>query len=947
METWGQGDTDYAPNIATDRVARLCTELITRFHPLRSPMPLVVLRATPDPDQAAADEAVSKGVEFIRETSQRRGLRCRVVADDQDGEDFHRGLSVLRELAGKPWKDHRRPHSEPYVFARSELLAAVEEAATADDEHSVLTRLERMRWRPTPADGETGSRPQQALRTVLSPANLVGATLVAAIGAAAATRGWLVLGALAGLLLAVGGRAWARQYEGLLPWHGRAGRWLATTTFLATATTCPPVWSAWRPRLSRATRAARADEVAQIFHRAIAGPEGDERDRARQFYLQLRALALLDDLRSNFRTRPVGRARRHVTPPVVFIPRATRRNGGIVLLRVISDVRSRRSELDPLLVVAGLAQADEGELDAPAVVAPAFTGAEIVPDPTALYRAWVRDHLRIGQSPSVASNLPWVLPIRLPAELLTTTGTEPHDTSPLGPTRRLPGSPRLVAALAVLATLGATGWYVADRADTCRPLPLLHAFDRETVRLNDTECYGISDGGAVFGTGGVQLNGAVPGEPGTGTGVGAGWDLERLMERIGEENAQARSAGRHVVMIYAGEVTAEPGGDPATALNGLRELAGVYAKQKAVNKQNAHGTAERPKIVLLVANGAHGMIRQGETVDTIVDYVRAHREEVVGVVGLSRDRKDTGEAIEKLRAVGLPVLDPMNSDDDLEEQPNYFGLAATNSEEARAFRHVIGMGRVAGVRAGANALVLTPPGGGDPYSLQQAAAAVGELGPRGARLKVREESYGSLTVADLKGPLCDRRPALVYFTGRAEQLGDLGRAMKHVSCSRPLKVALLTGDDMTKTLAVKGLDELPGWATLHYAALAAPLNTLGDSELPVDIADALGRKQTPAASDPLFEDGTTALSYDAATLLYEATRIALSQPGMVARTLLMQELRGATGDFDLSPGRKGEPCGHAVALFRVPVRAGQSDRQPQQIFYGRLDAKGKICTVGD
>jgi hypothetical protein len=177
---------------------RLCKVLIDRFHPLRTPMPLVALRAVAEPDRPAADDEVRKGVEFLREMHLRRGLRCRVVEAAQDGDDFHRGLAVLRDLAGKPWESRHRPHSETYVFPRSGLLEAIEQAVSADDEHTVLARLERMRWRPRPAGDGTGGWALQALRAATTPANLVGAAVVATLGGVAATQGLLVLGVLAG-----------------------------------------------------------------------------------------------------------------------------------------------------------------------------------------------------------------------------------------------------------------------------------------------------------------------------------------------------------------------------------------------------------------------------------------------------------------------------------------------------------------------------------------------------------------------------------------------------------------------------------------------------------------------------------------------------------------------------------------------------------------------------
>jgi hypothetical protein len=692
---------------------------------------------------------------------------------------------------------------------------------------------------------------------------------------------------------------------------------MSTTTFLAAASNSAPVWSIWRPRQSRATRATRANEVAQIFQLAAGGPEGPERERARQFYLELRTLALLDDLRYNFRPRPVLRVRRHVLPPMVFVPRATRENGGIALLRVISDVRSRRSELDPLLVIAGLTRSDEAELHVRTVVASAFTDPGAEPDPTALYFAWVRDHLRVGQSPSVAASLPWVLPIRLPASLLDATGTLAHDASALGPPNWLRSAPRLLAGLVVIGMLTGAGVYVGKQPKNCDPDPL-HAFDRDT-EVDAGECYGISDGSVVFTPDrGVRLNGESHSDRGTGKGAGE-LDLTYLMKRIKAENEAARSK-RHVVLFYVGELTAAD--TPGTALNGLRELAGVHAKQKALNARDGAGGVGQPKVVVEVANGGYLMKRQAKTVTRIIRYAREHPHEVLGVVGFSRDNESTHKSVERLGNEGLNVLAPQNSDNHLaKSHPNYFGLAATNHEQARAFQEAIAEKRV---EADGTAVILTPPDNEDIYSRQQTRDAEEALTDAG--LKVHKKSYKEVEAA-----LCDWDPGVLYFTGRAEKLTELADALTASRCA-PDKLALLTGDDLTKALATKGGEALPDYVTLYYASLAAPKYTLRYSQLPADIAKVLGVAKRPSPDDPLFEDGTMALAYDAATVLYEAALDARLEPAFINGRLLATTRNGAGGEIDLRPEHRGRQCGHTVAVFKVHKNA----RTAEEVFYRGL-----------
>lgn len=163
--------------------------------------------------------------------------------------------------------------------------------------------------------------------------------------------GWtatLLLTAAATLVLAVV-RLLTTSAPPLL-WLRRASRWLATTSSLAASSTAYPSdgWSWLSPSGSWRVIRARAAAVAL---RVAEAREGDA--AARQFHLELRVQALLEDLRHNYRPRAWdGRRGKRTVPPVVLLPTATRENGGVLLINAINNVRSRRSEVDPLLLLA-------------------------------------------------------------------------------------------------------------------------------------------------------------------------------------------------------------------------------------------------------------------------------------------------------------------------------------------------------------------------------------------------------------------------------------------------------------------------------------------------------------------------------------------------------------------------------------------------------------------
>ncbi len=109
---------------------------------------------------------------------------------------------------------------------------------------------------------------------------------------------------------------------------------------------------------------------------------------------------------------------------MLILRRVSRENGGIELIKAVSDVRSRRSELDPLLIVAGVAAADAPLLDRGTDTGTLPNGADSRSQPLSRparlqqrLRHWYDEwagNLRADQSPSRTNALPWVLRIALP-----------------------------------------------------------------------------------------------------------------------------------------------------------------------------------------------------------------------------------------------------------------------------------------------------------------------------------------------------------------------------------------------------------------------------------------------------------------------------------------------------------------------------------------------------
>ncbi len=394
---------------------------------------------------------------------------------------------------------------------------------------------------------ERGTR-WDSLRESVRPETFVGALFIALLSVLLGEVDWLLtalVSALALIGLAVAGLA-SRAAPPLL-WLRRASRWFATTSSLAASSTGHPSdgWSWFSPSGSWRVIGARARAVAERVAEAGAGDE-----HARQFHLELRVQALLEDLRHNYRPHSLDwRRSKRTVPPVVFLPRATQDNGGILLINAINNVRSRRSEVAPLLLLASLPASEIMRHTPPLPPerpgSGPRTGGSGAQD---RYERWVKD-LSLGQSPVAAATLAWVL---LPLSTEKLTDEHAHAQLVTHRVRRTWAwwvmSRASIAVLVVGSLLGAFLWAGHWRDTYCHG-PLT---DRNTDaiwkgRAGDRECVGVATAPEVLfaGGNGLELNGA-----------GKGITFERIERAIREENDDIEPGAAYVTVVYAGPLTA-------------------------------------------------------------------------------------------------------------------------------------------------------------------------------------------------------------------------------------------------------------------------------------------------------------------------------------------------------------------------------------------------------
>ncbi|MFE4668831.1 hypothetical protein ACFRI7_36740 [Streptomyces sp. NPDC056716] len=929
------------PNDGGGLVLDLCAELIDGYARRQGPMPVVLLHAAQEDPLGRHDDWVKEIVDLVYKAQKPRWLLCRSVdpppgsgalsgqapgaAPDADEGGYYAATALVQDVAGGLWENSGRSQYRPYRLPCSQLLASLDRALDdvagrgdgTPDPRAVVTRLGELR-RPAGARRRSGGF-RQALGPVLSPATALGSAAVACVGVLAARLGsWYLVGAMLVALLLWGAGGWVRHWAAPAR-LGPGCRWFATTTFPVSPSTEAPVWSLWHPRLSRATLEERAVEVVrQLLTAARPVDAGEtaaqaaEREVARQFCLQLRTLALLEDLRESHRPAWDLRHRKRTVPPLLLIPRATRANGALPLLRAISDVRSRRSEQDPLLVVAGIAHTDLAGLSERTQLPLPALGAH-GRDVGELYEAWVERSLRTGQSPSMNAALPWILPVALSDELLHPYDGYASPESHRRKTFRVPRSAWLLwsrwtlLAACALTTVGAAAHYQHLTGKYCGGWQAVWNHDLELI---GDECVGVASNAPL----------PVGDDPVLSVGGESRIGLEGLQEKISEANGSLDPGKDHITLVFAGALTTKAQ-ETGEAVDVLRQLAGVYLAQHHINSFAESNSAL--KVRILIANGGQGMRHQEAMAAKIVGLARRDPS-VVGVVGMGIHTPGSAPAVREFQKAGLAVVGTTNSATALAEQfGNYVGMAATDREQASALVKLLGAAQ------GRSSIVLAPAGSGksgDSYGADQAQYAREELERADFTSHPRIDypvDGTSPELVDAIKAVCDQQADIVYLAGRASHLKPLMQGLAQNSSCQGHTITVLSGDDMTKKQFANDSFDFPVGARLLYASLTYE-ETLKTSDLYRFAQRAFGSAQEPTYQDPLFVDGFLALSYDAATALHRAADKAKvpengGAPAVLAALRSVDFRSAATGDITFRHSDASDPNlrGHGIGLYEI------------------------------
>ncbi|MFJ9481759.1 ABC transporter substrate-binding protein [Streptomyces mirabilis] len=905
--------------------------LIRDFRTSDPPMPIVVLHA-----EDADDERVASCVQELCGGQSAHGTRCAVVPPEQEGTtEVRRAAGLVRDLGDPKRWGNRGSIYRRYAFPRLRLVHAIEDAvrelgpdwsalpassssaeSTYDPAQRLLNQLAKQRWRPKSAARWHAGVP------LFDMAHILPASLVTALAALLARTDWylaVVLGVGFLLLLAVlsyilPGRA------PIFLWLRRESKWFMTTTFLrAAARGRVTEVSLLRPVRSWKAIAARAVDVAEALE------VGDE------FQLQLYVLALFEDLRDNHRRWSWDlRGFKRPRPPMLFLPHVGTDNGGLELIKAVSDVRSRRSELDPLLCVAAVPAADIRRLERSVVREPQ---ADRITQPFQdrlrdWYEEWARS-LRSGQSPSrERAVVPWVLKIPLPSsELSPLRDRRQHcvkaSTRPTLARVAWALHTLIVVAVVVAATVAVRAEQLSREYCSSAVLTANRDTRREAASGGGTECIGIATGDVRFAD---WLPKNEPGGSDAKTSAGASgapWTVAELEDLIGQENDKVLGThqGGYVSVVYAGPVS----GDPNVAFSpvkGLEELAGVYLAQAVINDTFT------VKLRVLIANGGVDLEHQADMAKAIATYA-ATDPTVVGVVGAGRDLKSSEATTRTLQDAGLPVVSGTNSATYLpREFANWFSLAATDEWQVSQLGLIAHQLRTPDTTQFALTLARDTARTGDRYTDEQARYGAQMLGRYGFTLLHQRRYTLTGGKPEFRVPaeeFCrgNRVPSVIYFAGRVEDVDPLMTQLGTEPGCADKKISIITGDDLSKADFAQGKDAVAPRVTLYHAALAelrkAAIGTTfyqdADRYLP-------GLDKQPIRYDtPAFASGQTALAHDATRALYwAATRNGIPQSRAATwvnlRTVNLEGMATGTIDFTRAP-LYGDPSGHSIVLMEV------------------------------
>ncbi|MEU6829983.1 hypothetical protein ABZ894_15165 [Nocardia beijingensis] len=508
--------------------------------------------------------------------------------------------------------------------------------------------------------------------------------------------------------------------------------------------------------------------------------EGARRHEHAEHLAKLLVHAFLEDLRVAYQRRwwGIGAARR-TTYPVVIL-RALDGEAGLRLLDLINDVRNETGKDDPLLVVAGTRTPPPG-----VTARPASRGRRS-------YEIWV-DELPVArqrQRPRA-----WQLWFDVPA-----TGSNDDEPDPF---RRIrpPAPPwwarralsATVVCLVVVLAVAAAGFATWRPWRPGTPACGTSVADRwvRVVRAVDGNCVGFSaydpDDPAAEGRGFLFASD----EPGSRRLV----EVQRRVykQNLLAEQLAAQQPTRPVfTLVYFGQLTGVPGDYPAQSedIEGL--ALAQYSALESVAPADAVTPDTVPLIRLLLANTGPANLHGPQVVDLLTPLIRAEPG-VIGAIGLDQSRTATLSMINALTGLGLPMVAPsLSADEMVRSSPLYFQIAPPNHAIADMIEQYLDS--VPGL-AGRGVRIYHRPDPTDLYTTNMA-EDLRILGRSGRKIWEGSWDQREAFTAQGHGDACDE---VLFFAGRDSEFPDFLQSLNKACGDK--RVLLIADDSVNRFMA--------------------------------------------------------------------------------------------------------------------------------------------------
>jgi hypothetical protein len=410
-----------------------------------------------------------------------------------------------------------------------------------------------------------------------------------------------------------------------------------------------------------------------------------------------------------------------------------------------------------------------------------------------------------------------------------------------------------------------------------------------------------------------------------------------------------------VTLVYIAALSSTDRDDPLVSLQ--QALLGIAAAQANHNALHA-GFALR----ILFANAGEAM-EYGPDIPGDLRRMMQHDRSIVGAIGLPQSRQATVDTIDKLTEIGLPVVAPTLSADQLADSRRegmYFQVSPQNRREAAvaaAFAATVLVkpepGRPAGIERSAR--IIVPADATDLYAANLADDMAGAIGGKfdGKVDKVEYRPTRSGENPPRRAPspeqvgeeLCDEGyRGLVFFAGRMDDFKLMLSAIANACRHGP--PTIMGGDDIS-AFATDRRYRTAFPVPFYYLSFAVPWRSCEESELyrmlPADL-----KKFTCQGGEDFDSslDTHALLSYDMINVYSGAVQHLLDvgvshaaiTPAGVWNKLATVDLDGLSGGISFQDGRF--PLDKTVAVIRV----NYDDRQPH-IPGGRATLQGACGKV--